>query len=277
MSNAKSITLLAGVAFVSVGGFATDLYGSLSISPNFITIKATAGSSSVTWSVPVTDDPMDSIDPVDPLVSLPVGNKVLTGWEWNSFSPFSITDGGTTLLTVTELGLLSALTVDSVSNEHRWGHEFGFALVAGDLDVDIEITTNVLSFSTVADAFGISDTAFTLLHSAGSAPGAQALGLLPSGHAFNASYNGGVTFRDYLDFDPALIAVTTASAEGNMVPPGSLELVGDVSSLFATYKFRLSADDQASATGKWGILPAPGSFGLLAAGLLVAGRRNRKS
>lgn len=276
MAIANSKTLLAGTAMLLIAGSAGVSYGSVSISPNFITIKATAGSSSVTWSVPVLDDPMDSIDPVDEFMDFPIGDTLFTGWDWFTATPFAINDGPTTLLWVTELGLTSGTTLNNLTNQRRWGHEFGFALIAGPQDVDIEITTNVLSFGTVFDATGVSDTAFSITDSAGSAAGASALGQLPGGFAFNASSNAG-TFRDYLDFDPALTTFTSIGADGNMVPPGSFDAAGDVSSLVATYKFRLSADDQASATGKWVIAPAPGSFGLLAAGLLVVGRRSRKA
>jgi hypothetical protein len=43
-----------------------------------------------------------------------------------------------------------------------------------------------------------------------------------------------------------------------------------------SYKFRLTADDQASGSTTWVIIPTPGAAGLIGMGLLVATRRHRR-
>jgi len=272
--------LISAAVLVAMAGASTDALASLSITPNFITVKATSGSSTVTFSVPVVDDPMDSIDPVDEFVNFPILDTEFTGWDWFSATPFPLVDtgSGNTLLWITDLSLTSGTTLNTITNQRRWGHEMGFSLIAGSADVDIEITTNIMSFDAVFQSAATSDTGFGLTDSADSSVGATATGLLDSGYVFEAAYNSGNVFRNYLDFDPGLFTTTSTGADGNMAPPGSFELVGtDISSMQITYKFRLTAEDQANATGKFVVLPSPGALSLMGLGVVVIARRNRRA
>lgn len=271
-----SASIVTGVLAYAAG----TASGAISASAQFVTITATSGANTGTIFVPVTDNPLDDFDPVDFYTNAPAGSFLFTGWDWSNTAAFPVLDGSNQpLLWITQLSLTSGTTLNTVNNERRWGHDFSFAVQAAGAQVDISISTTIISFDTVFTPAGRSDTGFTLTDTSGSAPGATVFGLLPNGYAYEAVYDGGTVFRNYLDFDPAESVGQDQSAgyDGNMAPPGSFAAVGaNVSSMQLSYNFRLSADDQASGSTTWVIIPTPGAAGLIGMGLLVATRRHRR-
>lgn len=272
-----SITI-CGAFIAAASGTA---HGALSASASFITIKATSGSNTSTVVIPLADNPSDAFAPVDEYVGIPTGNFLFTGWDWAATSPFAVVDSNTntTLLWVTQLGLTSGFTFNTMNGEQTWGHDFNFAVKAASSDVNIEVFTTVLSFTNVADPYGRSDTGFTITDTSGSPAGATVGGLLNNGYVFEATHDGTSTFRNYLDFDPAATVGPDGSQgyTGNMTPAGSFAPVGaDVSSMQIRYNFSLTASDQASASSTWVIIPTPGAAGLIALGAIAAGTRRRR-
>lgn len=272
--------VLALTSAAGVAALAGSALGAMSISPNIVTITATSGANTATLVVPIVDDPMDALPPVDEYTNLPIANFLFTGWDWASQGSFSLVDPNTnfTLLTISNLSITSGQTLNTNNGEYRWGHEFDWSIIAGNGDVSVNITTGVLGIDPLSFADGRAEMSMNFLHSAGSAPGVTAGGLLDDGYAFNALYSGASLFREYIHLGAATTDPTLIFDSGLMAPPGSTAPVGaTVSSLQAVYAFSLSANDQASSTGVWGVVPSPGAGALLGLGALGLMRRSRRN
>ena len=272
--------LFAATSIAGIVSLAGSALGAMSISPNIIRITATSGPNTATIVVPIVDDPMDALPPVDEYTNLPFGNFLFTGWDWASQGWITLVDPNTnvTLLTVTTLGITTGQTYNTVSGEYRWGHDFDWSVIAGNADVSISISTGVLGIDPLSFADGRAEMSMNFLHSAGSAPGVTAGGLLDDGYAFNALYSGANLFREYIQLGAGTTDPLLIEDSGLMAPPGGTAPVGGtVSDLQAIYSFTLSANDQSSSTGTWVVLPSPGAGALLGLGALGLMRRSRRN
>lgn len=262
-----------------------SVLGAASMSPNFLTITATSGANTGTWIVPLVDDPFDDAPPVDEFLNFEFEpGMFFTGWDWVNGAPIELRDPNSNvlLLTLFSAGVTARCVEFGDGTPLIHGFGFDFEIQAGIGDVNIQIESGVLSFDQVVLPNARADVGLVMTDSAGSPAGAEFSGGFANGTAFQAMYNGGPLFREYLDFDagsnPLVAGVTdTVEASGNMDPFGSFQPVGaNVSSLQFLYNFNLTAQDQVGLSGAWEILPTPSSAVLLVlAGSTLGARRRR--
>ena len=151
----------------------------------------------------------------------------------------------------------------------------GFDVEAGSTETIFTITSALVGFPAIDPAEGRASAALTVTDTDGD--GATLTGQGPRGGAYLAQYNGmvpgGETFAELID---SLIAPGGRSAAVAASFPGG----GDFSpiplpvvDMSAEFKFTLTANDLASGTSHFEIVPEPGAIGLLLVGLGVAVRR----
>ncbi len=153
-----------------------------------------------------------------------------------------------------------------------------FDVMAGGTDTFFSITSGLLSFPTIQDPNAAASVGLTLTDSdvSGSASlvGATSTG---NGFAYVAQYNGlvpgGTTFVEAID---SLSVNVPAGSTSTSFNSGFSIVPGDVSSMSAEIAFQLSANDAASGTSVYAMIPEPASLSLLVLGAgLVAARRRR--
>lgn len=150
----------------------------------------------------------------------------------------------------------------------------GFAVQAGGTDTTFTITTALLSFGTINNADGQAGAGFTITDV--DRNGAVFTAGNGTGDAYLAQYNGVVpTGTDFTrligDFSSA--AGKSASSSDNDPVSGYRPVGGNVSDMSARVQFTLSANDLASGTNSYEIIPEPSALALLALGALSLLRR----
>ena len=149
----------------------------------------------------------------------------------------------------------------------------GFALTAGMADTTVTITSAILSFNPLVNPDGAASAGVTLTQTGGD-PTATLVGLTGDlGSTYAGYYNIVPPGTVFAEFIPGLTTETTISDSGNT--GGWIPIVDTVSSMQAQYSFILSAEDQASGTSNFLIVPEPAGFALLALGGVVLMRRRR--
>lgn len=148
----------------------------------------------------------------------------------------------------------------------------GFLVQAGNVPTTFEITSAVLSFPTIPNADGKASVQMGITDLNGD--GGTLTGLYPGNSAYNALYNGTNVFS-------ALIGMIAASPGGsgnafqNDPPIGFKPVGANVSDMSARIKFSLSANDTASGTSNFQIVPEPASFFVIAIGAALTMLRRR--
>ena len=153
-----------------------------------------------------------------------------------------------------------------------------FDVMAGGTDTFFSITSGLLSFPTIQDPNAAASVGLTLTDSdvngSASLVGATSTG---NGFAYLAQYNGlvpgGTTFVEAID---SLSVNVPAGSTSTSFNSGFSIVPGDVSSMSAEIAFQLSANDSASGTSVYAMIPEPASLSLLVLGAgLLATRRRR--
>jgi len=187
------------------------------------------------------------------------------GWFWQNLGDINITDdSGNLIVTVTQG---SAFFQDDPLIS------LGFAVVAGDMDTQFSITTGTLSFNSINNAEGRASAGITLTESNGDT--ATLTGTNTGGTVFGADFNGTTTFADLLSgpFNENN-AFGTVSESDEYPNNGAFVAMGSVSDISAEWSFELSANDQASGTSVFVVVPTPAGMSILSlAGLGLLRRR----
>lgn len=193
-------------------------------------------------------------------------------WSWTLPEAVEFWDGSTFL------GSLDTFEAQVVDDPEV---NLNFAVQAGSSDTDFYIASALLdNFDPIDDAEGYANASFTLTDFDG---GSAALaGIGDTGGGYLAQYNGwagdpfegpqGTTFAEGL-FSMSAGFLETYT-EDFVYPASGNEAIGvtveDMSSLVS---FTLSAQDLASGTSSYVIVPEPGALALLALGSAVLFRR----
>jgi hypothetical protein len=151
-----------------------------------------------------------------------------------------------------------------------------FAITSGGLETDFKITSELMEFGQINPAQGWSSVGLTVTDGDGN--GAFMGGLNAGGGIFATAYNGGfdgggTTFAEFLPgggpLDPfGTVAVSDAT-------DGWLDIGGPVWDMQSQFYFSLTANDMASGTSTFVIVPGPTSLLAMGAGLLLSRRRRR--
>jgi hypothetical protein len=187
-----------------------------------------------------------------------------------------------------DVNIMSGDTVIAKLTAFQWSLDYSadpavvmfFGVQAGSSDTNITVTPATMSFSPITNGQAYASAGLTLT---GDENGAAATGLF-SGKCYQFRYNntgsGGTVFTNLVgSFTTPINSTTTVSDRnpgfGRVVIPGS---VGEIES---EYHFTLSANDLASGTSRFDIIPVPEPSGLLAlcsglAGLMGFAVRRRR-
>jgi hypothetical protein len=233
------------------------------ISDNILTMEACVGGSCFGYTLFTPDDPRGML----------VYDPETQSWSWTLLVdvPIMSLDGQTTMGTLqagdTHLFFGSDPTVN-----------LNFAVEAGPDagGTTFTIKSALLSFSTIYNATARASAAFTLTDGIDD-DGATLTPLTGESGAYKSQYNGfvpdGTTFTQLIPQMTAEAMGTTNLAEDYPGGGAYEPLSGGVYDMSAQVGFTLSANDLASGTSVFEIVPEPSALALLAVALAFAGRR----
>ena len=188
-----------------------------------------------------------------------VFNGDFTQFLWMLPGQISIMDGP---------NVIATLTGGNVFYDGDPAIAMGFSIVAGNADTTVNIVSGTLGVG-LTDPMGDASAGLTLTD--GNGNGSSLTGLAGSGNAYRAAYNGSST--SFLEAVGALSTGDGGTDSNSDASSGGIGgLVEDMSSQFS---FVLSANDQASGTSSYSIVPAPAALAVLAGGLAIGRRRRR--
>lgn len=138
----------------------------------------------------------------------------------------------------------------------------------------VDVFSPEISFAGIDGGVTVASSSFSMTDSSiengGGNGSVGVVGQFAGGNMWRASYNGGLEYATILQGGNA--AITGGDSANLAVTP----IAGTVTSIRTQYSFSLSAEDQASGTSSFGIIPAPGAAALLAMGGAVTARRRRR-
>ena len=137
-----------------------------------------------------------------------------------------------------------------------------FAVQAGSSDTTFNFSSGPVSFSTITNGMAYASAGVTLT---GDSNGATITGLF-GGKCYQARYNASNTvFTNLVNSFSTPVDSTSTASERNPVA-GRVQIAGAVDSIQSQFNFTLSANDTASGTSRFDIIPIPEPGSLLALG-----------
>lgn len=155
-----------------------------------------------------------------------------------------------------------------------------FSVAAGNSTTTFMIGSALLTFPTINSASGRASAAFTVTDLLGDGATLTGLTGLTNNSGYTSAVNGvagpvmvGARFTDLLSV-PILAAPLNSATDSEQSPgAGYTPIAGSVSSISSWIKFSLTANDLASGTTFFEVVPEPASLVLLALGGLLIRRR----
>jgi hypothetical protein len=187
-------------------------------------------------------------------------------YGWSLSEPVAIMSGGRILATVTALGV--DIDVDPQV-------DLKFAVTAGTSAQRVTISSAVVPFSAIASPLAYATAAVTVTDN--DANGATLTGVYTGSKAYRASYNAAPVDWAYL-VDPVTVAPDFSGIGMQRQPAtGRLVIPATLTSIQSEFDFWLSANDQASGTSRFDVVPEPATLVLLALGGMgvLIGRRRK--
>jgi hypothetical protein len=236
---------------------AADMFGAI------LQLEATSDGGSGSWSP----------GPRDGVCCLQMdGNGDIERLSWHLIRPIDVfSDRNPDQV----LATLESATVTYINDPQV---NMDFAVQAGTEDTEIKLASSLLSFPTIYDAEGVASAAYTVADLDGD--GVTLTGIGDTGGAYLAQYNGwaafllGTTFAEVIETLSA-DAWSTDSVSVDVPETGTLSIDDPVYDMSALAHFNLTANDLASGTTTYVIVPEPGSLLLLVLGLAAAARVRR--
>jgi MYXO-CTERM domain-containing protein len=234
----------------------------ITASDPFVTIHASAGSSTGSLIVPLSSPDVLSVSDPD---------SDLWGWTVGANTPI-LDAGNNVVATLVSFNVMIG-RVTQLSGEVRYGVDFDFSIVAGSSNTTVEIFSPTLFFTAVPNAIALSSAGYNAtdqdLNGVTVTPG------LLSGFSYESLVNN-LMFQQYMSTTLGPAGGTVIDA-GNPTPIGVFQPVlgGLATSIQSHMMFTISANDAIAGSSQVSVAPSPGSASLLALGALVAGRRRR--
>lgn len=238
-------------AFALVAGFCASV-ASADLTPDVFTIKAIVGGQQGSFVVTTDDGTFDND-----------GN-------------FTWTLSGSVDIQADNGAVLATLEHASVTILHDPVINMNFNVQATNQNTIFQVGSGLLSFPTINNPQGIASAAVTVTDVNGN--GAT---LAPDGPSlYSSRYNGdfpaGTLFANLLGNNVSSGAFQSAHASDEFPGGGNYANIGTpISSMSAAWTFSLSANDLASGTSTFAVVPAPASAALLGLAGLAASRRRR--
>lgn len=149
----------------------------------------------------------------------------------------------------------------------------GFNVTAIGSDQTFEFISPVVSFAGLTNPAAYASAGVTVT---GNGNGATLTGLLTGSLAYEARYNGGSVFAGLIAPTTAPID-DTATLNDRFPLTGTVAIPGTVTNISSTFKFTLTADDDASGTSRFEVTPEPATLALLGFGAIAMIARRRKA
>lgn len=237
--------LLARLAVVAVGVAASSAVQA-GLSPVIFSVTASNANGTGTYNVaydPGLDDP--------------------SGYFWSQLGPVTITDGDGDEIATVELANFSAFGDPAVG--------MSFTVQALGAPTTFSINSGVLSYAPISNASGIASGGLTATDSDTNAFASLVGNIGSSGtRAFVASYNGGTIFGEDV---PPLSVNNPAGSDSDNFNTGLQPIGGAIFSMQVDFGFVLSANDSASGTSVFFVVPEPTTMILMGLGLALIRRR----
>lgn len=195
------------------------------------------------------------------------------GWQWVLVGPpVNILGPGNVVLgTLTQASMtLRDTNVLAASS---------FAVTAGQSNTTFTLNSALVTFGSITNAQARASAGLTVTDNTGN--GASVTGNRPGGAVFSAQYNGlapaGSTFADLIAgplVEPGGFGSESTNQSFPAAPGAFSAIAGSVGSVSTMWDFTVTANDQASGTSVFVLVPTPASLALLGmSGLVLGGRR----
>lgn len=270
-------SMILGLVLAAGGlGMTQSAFATISISPTFLTVRATVGASVGEYSIPTSSVVIDDLDLdgnadyyfYESLVAIPVYEGV------NQSSGNIVAQIASISLTAVQYDLGGGLLY--------WSYAWNFLMTGGSDTTQFDIFSPLMTTDTVTGALATCSASLYGQDIYQDGPNPDNVTVVPnllSGHAFVADYNNGSNiFRQYINATTSTDSVDGIT--GNMTPLDSFEPVpGSLSNMSFQYSFTVTRWDNAGGTGTYGayaLVPSPSSAALLGLGGLVLARRRRR-
>ncbi|MEP0843663.1 MAG: PEP-CTERM sorting domain-containing protein, partial [Phycisphaerae bacterium] len=186
-------------------------------------------------------------------------------YVWDLPGSYELTGDGGLVGTIGDLGV--GVEVDPAL-------ALNFTVTAGAVPTTFTITTAVLGFAPINNPLAFATAAITVTDN--DHDGAMTTGLQPGGKAYQARINAGVPWANLVDMVMSPPDDSATGSERRPTPSGREMIAGLVSSIQTEFKFTLTANDSASGTSRFDVIPEPATLGLLVAGGLALLRRRSR-
>jgi hypothetical protein len=191
---------------------------------------------------------------------------------WNSSGPINIYSSSHPSL------FLGSLDAASLSLNSDPNVSLAFAVTAGGADTTFSISSPIVSFGALTNPQGFATAGITLTDNDGN--GASFTGLFPGPKGYQAQYNGrSAVFTNLISPITAGPDAATATTSERFPVTGTTVVPGVVNDIESQWFFVLSANDSASGTSRFNVVPEPSSMVLAVlgfVGLVAWGWRRRK-
>ncbi len=192
-------------------------------------------------------------------------NTLNDTWEWSApIGGYDIFDDNFNLVSHVDTMYCKMVADPQIS--------LNFSVNSTSLATHFSIVSGVLSFGTINPAIGRATAGITITDNDGDG---SALAGDWGGKAYHADFNSGSTFANLVSDFAGPADDSAVNSESTAGYPGYLGM-GSVSDISSRFDFTLSANDSASGTSFYEVIPSPGAAALLAfAGIAGMGRRRR--
>jgi hypothetical protein len=179
-------------------------------------------------------------------------------YQWTLAAPVNIYGSDDQQL----IGTLRELHVELEGDP---GVSLGFNVTANNSPTLVTVTSATVTFAPLFNPMAFASAAITVTDAGSN--GANATGTFGGSLAYQALFNGSSVFANLVS--PVSAGVDSSATGSDRLPAlGMISIPGAVTSIQSQFSFVLSANDTASGTSRFNVVPEPASLILVVLGLL---------